>query len=120
MIAFVLLSGSSPFKFEHDHETQNAIIECDFKFDDSVWAERSKQSQTFIKKCLQKSPKCRPSAGDLLDDEWFAARPRLSKRRSTTSILDDVLAEENALLGDENPNKKTRFSLNISMEETVL
>ena len=141
----MLLSGQSPFKFSQDHETQNAIIECDFDFDDADWSNRSEKCKNLIRRCLQRRPEDRPTASDLLTDDWLIVDSqtvpskngefekssnsrRLSKRQSTTSILD----EENSNIStsfenDEfNPNKKGRYSLTkdnsltMTTEETVL
>jgi len=145
VIAFVLLSGQSPFKFSQDHETQNAIIQCDFDFDDADWSNRSEKCKNLIRRCLQRRPEDRPTASELLTDDWLVDSPtvpsknvsdfemskssnsrKLSKRQSTTSILD----EENSNISfdnDEfNPNKKGRYSLTkdnsltMTTEETVL
>jgi len=145
VIAFVLLSGQSPFKCNADHETQNAIIECDYEFDNSFgWSSRSEKSKNLIRRCLHRLPNNRPSASELLlTDDWLAddwmmndselenrekieksngskmveLGRKLSKRQSTTSILD----EENSNLEshDDNPNKKGRFSLADTKQLTM-
>ena len=102
-----------------------------------------------IRRCLHRLPNNRPSATELLTDDWLTddwmmndselenrekneksngskmveLGRKLSKRQSTTSILD----EENSNLEshDDNPNKKGRFSLadtnQLTMtEETAL
>jgi len=148
VIAFVLLSGQSPFKFNDaaDHETQNAIIECDFEFDDADWSNRSEKCKNLIRKCLQRRPEDRPSASDLLTDDWLVenienelplrieskstnSNRKLSKRQSTTSILDEENSNiSTSSFGNEeiNPNKKGRYSLTkdnsltMTTEETVL
>jgi len=142
VIAFVLLSGQSPFKFNADHETQNAIIECDFEFDDPVWSDRSEKCKTFIRRCLRRQPANRPNASELLTDDWLveniehiivplssnqSKNRKLSKRQSTTSILDEENSNlsSSSIIAEENPNKKGRYSLTnnsltMTTEETVL
>ena len=126
------------FKCNADHETQNAIIECDYEFDNHLWSSRSEKCKNLIRRCLHRLPNHRPSASELLTDDWlndseFENREKsneskmvesgrkLSKRQSTTSILD----EENSNLErhEDNPNKKGRYSLaelTMTHEETAL
>ena len=138
VIAFVLLSGQSPFKFSQDHETQNAIIQCDFDFGDADWSNRSDKCKNLIRRCLQRRPEDRPTASDLLTDDWLVDSPtvpsknvefeiskssnsrKLSKRQSTTSILDEENSNISSSFDNDefNPNKKGRYSL--TTEETVL
>ena len=54
---YVLLSKISPFRRDELHETQNAVIQADYDFDDEVWSTRSNEAIDFIKKLLQKSPR---------------------------------------------------------------
>ena len=56
---FALLSKISPFKRSELHETQNAVIEGDYDFEDSSWETRSQDSKDFIKKLLQTDPQVR-------------------------------------------------------------
>ena len=133
----MLLSGQSPFKFCQDHETQNAIIECDFDFDDADWSNRSEKCKNLIRRCLQRRPEDRPTASDLLTDDWLiidsqtvpskngefeksSNSRRLSKRQSTTSILDEENSNISTSFENDNPNKKGRYSLTMTTEETVL
>ena len=133
----MLLSGQSPFKFSQDHETQNAIIECDFDFDDADWSNRSEKCKNLIRRCLQRRPEDRPTASDLLTDDWLiidsqtvpskngefeksSNSRRLSKRQSTTSILDEENSNISTSFENDNPNKKGRYSLTMTTEETVL
>ena len=143
----MLLSGQSPFKFSQDHETQNAIIQCDFDFDDADWSNRSEKCKNLIRRCLQRQPEDRPTASDLLTDDWLVDSPapvpsknvefemsksshsrKLSKRQSTTSILDEENSNISSSFDNDefNPNKKGRYSLTkdnsltMTTEETVL
>ena len=143
----MLLSGQSPFKFNQDHETQNAIIQCDFDFDDADWSNRSEKCKNLIRRCLQRRPEDRPTASDLLTDDWLVDSPapvpsknvefemskssnsrKLSKRQSTTSILDEENSNISSSFDNDefNPNKKGRYSLTkdnsltMTTEETVL
>ena len=141
----MLLSGQSPFKFSQDHETQNAIIQCDFDFDDADWSNRSEKCKNLIRRCLQRRPEDRPTASELLTDDWLVDSPtvpsknvsdfemskssnsrKLSKRQSTTSILDEENSNISSSFDNDNPNKKGRYSLTkdnslkMTTEETVL
>ena len=53
---FALLSKISPFRRNELHETQNAVIEGDYNFDDPSWDTRSQDSKDFIRKLLQTCP----------------------------------------------------------------
>ena len=60
VIAYVLLSKISPFNPAQDgqekHETQNAVINCTYDFDDSSWSSRSAEAKSFIQTLLIRAP----------------------------------------------------------------
>ena len=60
VIAYVLLSKISPFNPAQDgqekHETQNAVINCTYDFDDSSWNSRSSEAKSFIQTLLIRAP----------------------------------------------------------------
>jgi len=106
VIAYVLLSKISPFNPAQDgqekHETQNAVINCTYDFDDSSWSSRSAESKSFIQTLLIRAPQKRASVDEALSHPWIAEKEngvemaappkiirRLSKRSSSLALLGD-------------------------------
>ncbi|CAG5111734.1 Oidioi.mRNA.OKI2018_I69.chr2.g6009.t1.cds [Oikopleura dioica] len=106
VIAFVLLSKTSPFENGEKHETQNAVINCIYDFEGEAWSDRSALAKSFIQTLLIREPKKRASASEALLHPWLespdkngaemAAPPkiarRLSKRSSSVALfgLNDI------------------------------
>jgi len=87
---FALLSKISPFRRNELHETQNAVIEGDYNFDDPSWDTRSQDSKDFIRKLLQTCPENRGTSEEMLCHPWMRKQlvsgRRLSKRSSSVAL----------------------------------
>lgn len=88
VVAFALFSAKPPFRGVTDQETFDAIQSQELAFNDEAWQPVSESAKEFIRACLQKDPKLRPSAQDLLQQEWIIrqsaqleATPRKSKKK---------------------------------------
>jgi len=93
---FVLLSKTSPFRRDALHETQSAVIQADFDFDDEVWKSRSAESKDFITKLLQKSPKDRGTADEMMNHEWLQKMNRINNRRMSKRTSSVALGIESS------------------------
>ena len=82
VIAFVLLSKTSPFENGEKHETQNAVINCIYDFEGEVWSDRSALAKSFIQTLLIREPKVN------LLQRYKKAAQRREKR--TTEIFNSV------------------------------
>ncbi|KAJ7338475.1 hypothetical protein JRQ81_012358 [Phrynocephalus forsythii] len=79
VIAYMLLSGLSPFLGDDDNETLNNILACKWDFDDEEFADVSEESKDFISKLLIKEKGWRISATAALKHPWLSDQ-KLHKR----------------------------------------
>ncbi|XP_006008083.1 myosin light chain kinase 2, skeletal/cardiac muscle isoform X3 [Latimeria chalumnae] len=72
VIAYMLLSGLSPFLGEDDSETLNNILACKWDFEDPEFQNVSEDAKEFISKLLIKEKTGRISAAQCLKEPWLA------------------------------------------------
>ncbi|XP_042321966.1 LOW QUALITY PROTEIN: myosin light chain kinase family member 4 [Sceloporus undulatus] len=72
IIAYMLLSGLSPFLGDDDNETLNNILACRWDFDDEEFAKVSEEAKDFISKLLIKEKGWRISATAALKHPWLS------------------------------------------------
>merc|ERR1719431_1752602 len=79
VLAYVLLSGLSPFAGDNDIETLKNVKACDWDFDEEVFANVSNEAKDFIKLLLMKSTDKRMTAHECLMHAWLRGdySPRL-------------------------------------------
>lgn len=68
---YILLCGYPPFNADNDNEILEKIAIGDFDFPEEEWGDVSQEAKQLIKKMLQKDPRKRPSAMEILRDLWF-------------------------------------------------
>ncbi|XP_069765953.1 myosin light chain kinase 3 isoform X2 [Narcine bancroftii] len=71
VIAYMLLSGLSPFLGEDDNETLNNILACKWDLDDAEFENVSEDAKEFISKLLIKEKSGRISATQCLKQPWL-------------------------------------------------
>ena len=71
VIFYILLCGYPPFNGETDKEIMKAVKKGEFDFPPEEWDVVSKDAKNLIKKMLTYDPKKRPSALEVLQDNWF-------------------------------------------------
>uniref|UniRef100_A0A0B7BN15 Uncharacterized protein n=1 Tax=Arion vulgaris TaxID=1028688 RepID=A0A0B7BN15_9EUPU len=71
VLAYVLLSGLSPFAGEDDLETLQNVKRCDWDFDEDAFSSVSPEAKDFIRNLLQKEPKKRMTVHDSLEHAWL-------------------------------------------------
>ncbi|XP_078249533.1 myosin light chain kinase family member 4 isoform X1 [Pogona vitticeps] len=79
VIAYMLLSGLSPFLGDDDNETLNNILACKWDFEDEEFAGVSEEAKDFISKLLIKEKGWRISATAALKHPWLSDQ-KLHKR----------------------------------------
>ncbi|XP_008936104.1 PREDICTED: myosin light chain kinase family member 4 [Merops nubicus] len=72
VIAYMLLSGLSPFLGDNDNETLNNILSCSWDFEDEEFRGISDQAKDFISKLLIKEKCWRISATAALKHPWLS------------------------------------------------
>ncbi|XP_066848638.1 myosin light chain kinase family member 4 isoform X2 [Anser cygnoides] len=86
VIAYMLLSGLSPFLGDDDSETLNNILACSWDFEDEEFRGVSDQAKDFISKLLIKEKCWRISATAALKHPWLSDHKlhcRLQKAKGT-------------------------------------
>ncbi|XP_065320878.1 myosin light chain kinase 3-like isoform X2 [Gordionus sp. m RMFG-2023] len=81
VVAYVLLSGLSPFMGESTGETLSSITKAEFDFDDEEFDEVSNEARDFISKLLVKNKSKRMTSTQALDHPWLNPTPEKRKLR---------------------------------------
>ncbi|KAM6376236.1 myosin light chain kinase family member 4 [Alca torda] len=96
VIAYMLLSGLSPFLGEDENETLNNILSCSWDFEDEEFRGVSDQAKDFISKLLIKEKCWRISATAALKHPWLSDHKlhcRLQKKAKGDSVSQAPLAQ---------------------------
>ncbi|XP_023578491.1 myosin light chain kinase 3 [Octodon degus] len=75
VIAYMLLSGLSPFLGDTDAETMNFIVNCSWDFDADTFEGLSEEAKDFVSRLLVREKSCRMSATQCLKHEWLNDLP---------------------------------------------
>ncbi|KAL8194917.1 UNVERIFIED_CONTAM: hypothetical protein K2H54_039658, partial [Gekko kuhli] len=90
VIAYMLLSGLSPFLGETDTETMNYIVNCSWDFDAEAFEQVSEEAKDFVSRLLVKEKSGRISAANCLRHEWLtdlSGKAQKSKVRLKSQLL---------------------------------
>ncbi|XP_067930808.1 twitchin-like [Watersipora subatra] len=88
VLAYVLLSGLSPFAGDNDEETLHNVSRCDWEFDSENFSSVSGQAKDFITRLLLKTGSNRMTVHEALEHEWLKSDlPGLDKRISGNRYL---------------------------------
>ncbi|CAG2056286.1 unnamed protein product, partial [Timema podura] len=71
VLAYVLLSGLSPFAGDNDIETLKNVKACDWDFDEEAFTNVSEEGRDFIKRLLVKNKEKRMTAHECLLHSWL-------------------------------------------------
>uniref|UniRef100_A0A8C3HAC2 Myosin light chain kinase family member 4 n=2 Tax=Chrysemys picta bellii TaxID=8478 RepID=A0A8C3HAC2_CHRPI len=72
VIAYMLLSGLSPFLGDDDNETLNNILACSWDFENEEFQDVSEEAKDFLSKLLIKEKSWRMSATSALKHPWLS------------------------------------------------
>ncbi|WWC64614.1 uncharacterized protein I303_107225 [Kwoniella dejecticola CBS 10117] len=112
VITYFLLCGYTPFDRDSQYEEMQAICNGDYKFEPAeYWAGVSNVARNFVKKCLTIDPTNRPTAAQLLQDEWLKEDADISVK--------DVTSDSGAAV-DLLPNVKAGFDAKGTFRKAVL
>ncbi|XP_045407525.1 myosin light chain kinase family member 4 [Lemur catta] len=95
VIAYMLLSGLSPFLGDNDAETLNNILACRWDLEDEEFQDISEEAREFISKLLIKEKSWRISASEALKHPWLSdhklhARLNTQKKKNHSSDAQDL------------------------------
>jgi len=71
VIAYIMLSGKSPFHRPTPRETLEAVRKGEWSFDKEAFANISKEAKDFITACLNRDPKKRITATDAINSKFM-------------------------------------------------
>ncbi|XP_053200690.1 twitchin-like isoform X3 [Panonychus citri] len=71
VLAYVLLSGLSPFAGDNDIETLKNVKACDWDFDEDAFRNISSEAKDFIRKLLTRHKEKRLTAHECLEHAWL-------------------------------------------------
>lgn len=80
VLAYILLSGLSPFGGETDEETLKNVKKCDWNMDDPCFSKVSDDAKDFIKKLLVLDPSSRMTIHEALEHPWLSNAPSTSEQ----------------------------------------
>ena len=86
VIAYVLMSGLSPFMGETDAETLINVQMADWDFEDPVFSECSLSVKDFISSLLVLEPKERATVNECLKQEWITMKKGKGKKIKTDRL----------------------------------
>lgn len=71
VIMYILFCGYPPFNGSTDEKIMERILNATVKFPEEEWSTVSQSAKDLILSMLNKNPEQRPSARELLQNEWF-------------------------------------------------
>ncbi|XP_047102318.1 twitchin isoform X3 [Schistocerca piceifrons] len=97
VLAYVLLSGLSPFAGDNDIETLKNVKACDWDFDEEAFANVSDEGKDFIRRLLVKNKEKRMTAHECLLHAWLTGdhskRTNVISSSRYTNIRDKIRAK---------------------------
>ena len=86
VIAYILLSGLSPFMGDSDAETLTNVQLADWDFDDPVFDEISEEAKDFISSLLVLKTNKRATVDQCLSHRWFSIKKDKGKKLKTDRL----------------------------------
>ena len=97
VLAYVLLSGLSPFAGENDIETLKNVKACDWDFDEQAFSSVSEEGKDFIRRLLTKNKEKRMTAHECLLHPWLLGEHSASEATTTAIATSRYLAVRDRL-----------------------
>nr|XP_056710957.1 myosin light chain kinase family member 4 [Euleptes europaea] len=109
VIAYMLLSGLSPFLGDDDNETLNNILACKFDFEDEEFQNVSEEAKEFIIKLLIKEKGWRISATAALKHPWLSDQTLHCRLLAQMFVSISDLGRESQIFISHTYNATTHF-----------
>ena len=116
-MAYVLLTGFSPFGGDDEKETLRNITTATLEFPLELFEGVSDMAKEFITLCLNRDPKKRPSVKECLNHVWLAQEDPLMLKIPTPDLSEPVLAAKHNSHG-HGPGHHTNGSLGSGPSST--
>ncbi|XP_046438155.1 serine/threonine-protein kinase Nek5-like isoform X2 [Daphnia pulex] len=84
VMAYVLLTGFTPFGGDTDQETFQNICHGQLDFPDELFEDISPQAEDFIRKTLSREPSCRPTVKECLKHPWLTPWKHVASHQRET------------------------------------
>ncbi|CAL1297366.1 unnamed protein product [Larinioides sclopetarius] len=92
VLAYILLSGVSPFAGDNDKETKDNVLYVRYHFD-HLYKEVSPEATHFLMQLFKRTPQKRPTAEECLENKWLLPNEFMIKKREHAVFLSHHLKE---------------------------
>ena len=108
VIAFLLLSGRTPFSGADDTAMLAQVRNCHWEIGGKAWGAVSAQGQAFVRHILQEEkPELRPSAAACLRHAWLSCSDAsLPKTAATPLVMAHARIREHVREAEKNPHSQ--------------
>ncbi|KAL7050000.1 hypothetical protein ACKWTF_003934 [Chironomus riparius] len=90
VLAYILLSGCSPFRGTDDNETKSNISFCRFRFE-NLYRDVTQEASRFFMFIFKRTPLKRPSVEECLEHRWLTATDFMIKKRERTHFSSEKI-----------------------------
>ncbi|OMJ90441.1 hypothetical protein SteCoe_7137 [Stentor coeruleus] len=84
IMMYVLLSGSPPFVGSTENEIMQSVLTTELQFEGKKWRKISEEAKNLIRSMLNRNPKERPTAKQILNNTWI-------KQRADDNVADNII-----------------------------
>ena len=74
VICYILICGVAPFNARNKDEIYKSILTKTDLYDLPIWSKVSNDCLLFVKRCLERDPKKRAEAHELLEHSWMKTK----------------------------------------------
>lgn len=107
VLAYLLLSGSSPFRGAADEETKNNISYVRYRFE-NLYKEVSPEATRFIMFLFKRVPSKRPTCEETMEHRWLMSTDYMIKKRERAIFLGNRLKEFSEVYHTMKSNEATQ------------
>lgn len=101
VLAYVLLSGISPFFYEDEDKVVSCVQNVKWDFDSLAFSSVTPAAKDFIKKCFVRIPENRLTADAALEHKWLSKEFEPQRKNSVLKIQDALRETDERLLEEE-------------------